>query len=70
MGYKAGVYANKNWLTKKIDTARLENYDIWLAQYRVSSPDYAGRYSIWQYTSKGSVDGIEGYVDMDLVIGK
>ncbi len=70
MGYKAGVYANKNWLTKKIDTARLENYDIWLAQYRVNSPDYTGRYSIWQYTSKGSIDGIEGFVDMDLVIGK
>lgn len=70
MGYKAGVYANKNWLTKKIDTARLEDYDIWLAQYRISTPDYAGRYSIWQYTSKGSVDGITGFVDMDLVIGK
>ncbi|MBO4373683.1 MAG: glycoside hydrolase family 25 protein [Lachnospiraceae bacterium] len=70
MGYKAGVYANKNWLTKKIDTARLEDYDIWLAQYRVERPDYNGRYSIWQYTSKGSVDGIEGFVDMDLVVGR
>ncbi|MCR5650145.1 MAG: glycoside hydrolase family 25 protein [Lachnospiraceae bacterium] len=69
MGYRAGVYANKNWLTKKIDTSELEKFDIWLAQYRVSRPDYAGRYSIWQYTSKGSVDGIEGFVDMDLVIG-
>ena len=70
LGYKAGVYANKNWLTKKIDTAKLSDFDIWLAQYRVSSPDYNGRYSIWQYTSKGSVDGIEGFVDMDLITGR
>ena len=70
LGYKAGVYANKNWLTKKIDTARLEDYDIWLAQYRVASPDYPGRYSIWQYTSKGIIDGITGYVDMDLIVGR
>lgn len=67
LGFKAGVYANKNWLTKKIDTSKLSDYDIWLAQYRVESPDYSGRYSIWQYTSKGRVDGIEGFVDMDLI---
>ncbi|MBO6111575.1 MAG: glycoside hydrolase family 25 protein [Lachnospiraceae bacterium] len=68
MGYKAGVYANKTWLTNKIDTSKLEDYDIWLAQYRMTAPDYQGRYSIWQYTSKGTVDGITGYVDMDLVM--
>ena len=68
MGYRAGVYANKNWLTNRIDTSRLQDYDIWLAQYRVSEPTYEGRYSIWQYTSRGTVDGIAGYVDMDLII--
>ena len=34
----------------------------------MTAPDYQGRYSIWQYTSKGTVDGITGYVDMDLVM--
>ena len=67
LGYKAGFYANKNWLTNKIDTAQLSDYDIWLAQYRAPEPDYQGRYSIWQYTSKGTVDGITGFVDLDLV---
>ncbi len=67
LGYRSGLYANKNWLTNKIDTSRLEDYDIWLAQYRAPEPDYQGRYSIWQYTSKGHVDGITGFVDMDLV---
>ena len=47
--------------------AQLSDYDIWLAQYRAPEPDYQGRYSIWQYTSKGTVDGITGFVDLDLV---
>ncbi len=70
LGYKAGVYANKNWLTNKIDTSALEDYDIWLAQYKVREPTYEGRYSIWQYTSKGQVNGITGPVDMDLIVGR
>ena len=67
LGYRAGFYANKNWLNNKIDTASLSEFDIWLAQYRAPEPDYQGNYSIWQYTSKGIVDGINGFVDMDLV---
>jgi len=67
LGYRAGFYANKNWLNNKIDTASLSEFDIWLAQYRAPEPDYQGDYSIWQYTSKGMVDGINGFVDMDLV---
>ncbi len=70
MGYQAGVYASKSWLTGKIDTSLLGPYDIWLAQYRMRKPDYNGRYSIWQYTSKGHVDGIEGNVDLDLFINR
>ncbi len=68
MGYRAGVYASKSWLTGKIDTSRLDPYDIWLAQYRMKAPDYTGRYSVWQYTSKGHVDGIQGNVDLDLIV--
>ena len=47
------------------DTRRVENYHIWLAEYR-SVPLYQGYYKTWQYTSKGKVDGIEGRVDMNI----
>lgn len=65
-GYSAGVYANKNWLTNRIDAGRLTAYHIWLAQYNKSEPDYEGRYDIWQYSSKGNIDGISGYTDMNI----
>lgn len=64
-GYKAGVYASRNWYNNNLQTARLENYHIWLAEYR-SVPLYQGYYKTWQYTSKGKVDGIEGRVDMNI----
>ncbi len=65
-GYKAGIYANKNWLTNKLNTSELTGYTIWLAQY-ASAPSYtATRYDLWQYSSQGSIKGISGNVDLDL----
>lgn len=63
-GYTAGVYANKSWLTTKIDTSKLNQYKIWLAQY-ASAPTYTGRYDMWQYKSTGKVTGISGDVDLN-----
>ena len=64
-GYTPGVYANKTWLTSYMNTSALGGCKIWLAQYNAAGPTYSGRYDIWQYTSKGKVDGISGYVDMN-----
>ena len=64
-GYTAGIYANKNWLTEKLDASQLSAYKIWLAQY-AAAPTYKGTYDMWQYKSTGSVGGISGDVDMDL----
>lgn len=64
-GYKAGVYASRNWLNQNLVASRLENYCIWLAEYR-SVPLYQGYYQMWQYTSKGKIDGIQGNVDMNI----
>ncbi len=62
-GYTPGVYANKTWLTSHMNASALGSYKIWLAQYNTSGPTYKGRYDLWQYTSKGTIQGIKGYVD-------
>ncbi len=64
-GYTAGIYANKTWLTEKLDPGQLGGYKIWLAQY-ASAPTYNGRYEMWQYKSTGRVSGISGDVDLNL----
>lgn len=64
-GYRAGIYASRNWLNNNLQTEQLEPYQIWLAEYR-SIPLYQGYYQMWQYTSKGRIDGISGNVDMNI----
>jgi len=65
-GQAGGVYACRYWLTSNIDASRLDRYNVWLAEYR-STPLYNGYYSMWQYTSKGHVNGIDGNVDFDIM---
>ncbi len=64
-GYTAGVYGSRNWFRNRIRIDNLEPYVVWLAEYR-ETPQYGGNYQFWQYTSSGSVDGIEGRVDLNL----
>ncbi len=68
LGYRAGVYANKTWMTSRLNMEELAPYEKWLAQYRTAGPTYTGDYSMWQYTSNGSVDGIQGRVDLDIMV--
>lgn len=64
-GYIAMAYANKDWFENKIYSGNLfSSCKIWLAQYRNTEYTYGGRVNMWQYTSKGRVDGINGDVDI------
>lgn len=66
-GYTAGIYSNKLWFENRINTGSLTDYKIWMAQY-VDIPTYsATRYDMWQYTSKGSVPGVPGNCDMNVL---
>lgn len=68
LGGKGGVYANLNWWNNHlVDTAK--NYSsnpFWIAQYNTTM-DYkpSDRMGMWQYTSEGRVNGIDGDVCMD-----
>jgi lysozyme len=61
-GFTPGVYANLNWWNNYL--TGVTAYRRWVAQYN-SRCDYTGPYDIWQYSSKGSVPGISGNVDMN-----
>lgn len=64
-GYKPMVYASKSWFSSHLDVSQFGSYRIWVAHY-AEKCGYSGRYDIWQNTSKGSVDGISGNVDMNI----
>lgn len=66
LGYEVGVYANPDYLKNKFND--LSMYPLWLAYYNAAETN-ALKYNpvMWQYSSKGSVPGISGNVDMNNV---
>lgn len=63
-GYTPGIYASKSWFYNQLDVNSLNQYKIWMAHY-CSQTDYKYKYDLWQHSSKGSVPGISGNVDLD-----
>ena len=62
LGYIPMVYTNLDYLNRYFDRSKLP-YELWYAQY-ASTASVADK-EIWQYSSKGSVPGIAGNVDMN-----
>lgn len=69
-GYKSGVYASLSWFNSYIDKSKLAGYDMWVAQWPSKTSEYGNgsSYSIWQCSSSGSVHGIYGRVDINLLV--
>lgn len=65
VGYKGIIYGNKEWLIKEINLSTVGAYDIWLSQ-EGEKPDYPYKYSMWQYTQSGTIDGINGDANLDI----
>ena len=64
-GYIPMIYASRNWFYDNLNMNELNQFDIWLAQYN-DVADYTGHYEIWQHTSKGTILGISGNVDLNI----
>lgn len=65
-GYWCGIYANQYWWRTYLKNG-LDRFTKWVAKYSDSKPSgISGTYDIWQYSSKGTVPGIEGNVDMNI----
>lgn len=66
-GYQAMIYMNKYMAYNWYDLETISDYPIWIAEYEESSSFYYD-FSIWQYTESGSVDGIDGNVDINIAM--
>lgn len=61
-GYCPGIYANPDYIESYFGKEIFEKYDLWLAHYTAKKSMEA---NMWQYSSKGKVNGISGNVDMN-----
>ena len=64
--YKVKVYSGRWYAMNKLGQVAKNHVD-WVAEYN-STCKYDGAYSMWQYTSKGSIPGIEGNVDISYIM--
>lgn len=64
-GYYVGIYASKSWLENKLDLKQLAQYDKWVAQWSKECT-FKESHGMWQWTSKGKVNGIIGRVDKNI----
>lgn len=67
-GYTAGVYANLNWWNNYLTDDVFDNWDRWVAQYNTQCDYAGGDYRLWQCTSSGAIDGIDGRVDVNFEV--
>lgn len=70
-GYRPMLYTNIDYLRRYFNWDAIVHAVpgtlLWLAQWRQTEPDLGEDIAVWQYSSKGSVTGISGNVDMDVV---
>ncbi|KAA8674908.1 glycoside hydrolase family 25 protein [Clostridium sp. HV4-5-A1G] len=62
----AVIYCNPNYIKSHLNS-KITKYPLWIANYGISSPNFTlwSKYAIWQYTDKGQISGISGYVDLN-----
>ena len=63
-GFYCSLYSNPSWMKSYLDADRVKRFDLWLAHW-TDKTNYAGAYGMWQNSSSGKVNGINGNVDTD-----
>ena len=67
MGFYAQLYTYTNYSNMELDMGRLANrWDVWLSDTTGHTPAVGYHYNAHQHTSKGSVPGISGNVDLNV----
>lgn len=61
-GYFVMWYSDDYFIDNNLDVSRLSAYSKWVASYGKKPTN---NYDIWQFSDKGSVDGVNGLVDLN-----
>ncbi len=64
-GYYPMIYASENWIRRDLDYEKLQDYDFWAPQY-LEENDFMYDFTIWQYTERGFIKGVDEEVDLDI----
>ena len=65
-GYEPMIYFGRSQSMNMMKLEELVDYPFWLAMYSTVM-DYPYKVDMWQYTDQGTVPGIAGNVDLNLM---
>lgn len=63
-GHQVMLYTNKDGYRRFVE-GNFDDYPLWICSF--SDPPVDGDWSVWQYSHRGSVPGIRGKVDMNVI---
>ena len=66
-GYDVMIYTYQYWADTYYEMDRISAYPIWFAQYDTDSPSFEWPFMIWQYSNKGTISGIKGETDLNIM---
>lgn len=66
-GYEVMIYTYQYWADTYYEMDRISAYPIWFAQYDTDSPSFEWPFSIWQYSNKGTINGINEETDLNIM---
>lgn len=78
-GRRPGYYFNLHYLSTYYNPSSLKQYSTWYAYWGKNRPssniwsnansmEVPKKYDLWQFSSRGKIPGISGYVDCDLLL--
>lgn len=67
-GVKPILYTGSSFYNSYLD-GHFDEYPLWVANYRRVHNPIREDWVFWQFTEKGTINGIRGFVDMDVFYG-
>ena len=63
------IYTYYKFKEQYLSAPVFDDYPYWIAHYYVEKVEYKGKWNFWQHTDAGRLDGIRGYVDLNIFNG-
>ena len=63
------IYTGASFYNNYIKNSQLEKYPLWIAHYYEAKPYIFSEWKIWQFNDRAKIDGISGFVDVNVFNG-
>lgn len=68
-GVRPIIYTMDSFFCSYLSNGDFDDYPLWIANYNLASLPQTSGWTIWQFSDKGKIDGVDEYVDLNLFRG-